>query len=87
MVPSHATHYYVDARIADDDDADVRSNHKIGNSNSNTPQAIMMLWMISVKKNHCSILLCKLYFEHMFFFHLSLVGIDVIHRTFNRDES
>lgn len=56
MVPSHATHYYVDARIADDDDDDdvdgddVRSNHKIGNSNSNTPQAIMILWMISVRK-------------------------------------
>lgn len=36
MVSSHATHYYVDARVADNDGDDIRSNHKIINFNSNT---------------------------------------------------
>lgn len=71
MVPSHATHYYVDARVADNDGDDIRSNHKIINFNSNTAGDYDFV-DDRRKKNHCSILLCKLYFEHMFFSGLML---------------
>lgn len=71
MVPSHATHYYVDARVADNDGDDIHSNHKIINFNSNTAGDYDFV-DDRRKKKHCSILLCKLYFEHMFFSGLML---------------